>query len=402
MERLDAGYLNDLVVKAARGSDNAFAELYAATVQRLYVYAWFQLRDEEAAREVVGAVYALALRGLGAVKSPGLFLPWLCRQCFRQCRARLPHRDGPAASGAAVDQLLALPLSESQALIMEDVQGLPRQQIAEILNFSDALLRRCLRAGRKHLQRSGIPAGKAGAHPGRRIRESAPKLDALAAARLLEGVFAGDGREGNSVPLEALSAYAVYRRERFSLQRGVLIAAMVLFLLLPLLFVTPRFDLSLEETGERGLPVYTVELRSLLPVGRVTARLRSHALPVYEAGARRFTVEPTRNGELTVTVELVNRQARESVRQVTAVDSSSPELLGSVTGADRVLLRVEDSGIGVHLTAVYAVGASGQVYLPLRCDAERGEIEFEYPQENWDVYIPDYIGNTLHLALTLG
>ena len=38
----------------------------------------------------------------------------------------------------------------------------------------------------------------------------------------------------------------------------------------------------------------------------------------------------------------------------------------------------------------------------LSTDAETGEILFPYPEENWDVYIPDHIGNTLHLAITLG
>ena len=50
---------------------------------------------------------------------------------------------------------------------------------------------------------------------------------------------------------------------------------------------------------------------------------------------------------------------------------------------------------------IWAMGASGTVYHPLETDEEKGEIVFAYPEEMWDVYIPDHIGNTLHLALTL-
>ena len=84
------------------------------------------------------------------------------------------------------------------------------------------------------------------------------------------------------MPMEALSAYAVYRRERFFLQRGVLTAGLIVFLLLPLLFLLPEFDVHSVDRGERGLPVYTIEVHSLLPVGKVTAKLGTHALPVYD------------------------------------------------------------------------------------------------------------------------
>ena len=64
------------------------------------------------------------------------------------------------------------------------------------------------------------------------------------------------------------------------------------------------------------------------------------------------------------------------------------------------IIKVEDAGIGVDYRAVYAVGASGEVYYPLSSGEETG-IVFEYPDEAWDIYIPDHIGNTLHLAIKL-
>ena len=64
--------------------------------------------------------------------------------------------------------------------------------------------------------------------------EKDPKLDALAATKLLENVFEECNVEPNTVPMEALSAYSGYRKERFFLQRLILVIAIVLFMLLPL------------------------------------------------------------------------------------------------------------------------------------------------------------------------
>ena len=149
-----------------------------------------------------------------------------------------------------------------------------------------------------------------------------------------------------------------------------------------------------------GLPVYSIRMKSVLPVGKVTARLRSHSLPVYEAGRGHYTVEPTRNGELSLTVSLVNRQSRNEVCTVNDVDAKSPELVSSDIRTDSVLLTVRDEGIGVSWHGIYAADASGVIHYPISFDAEQGTVLFEYPSENWDVYIPDYVGNTLHLAMT--
>ena len=83
------------------------------------------------------------------------------------------------------------------------------------------------------------------------------------------------------------------------------------------------------------------------------------------------------------------------------VDSAAPRLTGSRIGEDTVQLTVRDDGIGVDFREILAVGSSGARIPPLRWDAETGEILFPYPEEDWEVYLPDHIGNTLHLALTL-
>lgn len=410
MEKLDQAYLTDLVVKARRGDSNAFAELYAATCQRQLAYILFMLPDRELALKALEDSLTQALRQLPGLQHPELYMPWLCRICFRCC-ADLSEGTGSGAvetpTGAyETSRVFNLPLSESQVLLMRYGQGLTVEEIAGTLNFSVRLVKRYLRSGRRHLQRAGgelsdesLPERRGRGAGRKRLPEA--RLDALRMAKLLESVFDACGWELNTVPLEALASYTVYRKERFSLQRGILAAALVLFLLLPSLFVLPRYEITVEEQGERGLPVYTIRVSSVIPVGRVVARLRTRELPVYEAGARLYTVEPTRNGELTVTVELANKQNLQTVETVTEVDAEGPKLRDSSIGTDTVLLIVEDIGIGVDYREIYAESASGETYRPLSADERTGEVLFAYPQEDWDVYIPDHIGNTLHLTFTL-
>ena len=229
--------------------------------------------------------------------------------------------------------------------------------------------------------------------------QNQPMIDPQQAAAVLEQIFEQCGVEPNSIPMEALSAYTVYRSERFHLQKGILVAMLTLFFLLPFLFVRARFTVDMQEDGVRKLPVYTVHVENILPVHSVKARQKNRMLPVYEADAKTFTIEPTRNGTLQISVALFNRQETTTVLKVEGVDRKGPAFTGSDVIDGMVYLYVEDDGIGVDYDGVYAANAAGTRVLPTETDPDTGTIVFPYPDEGWDVYIPDHIGNTLHLAL---
>ena len=421
METIDRSYLNELVLRTQKGSSNAFAELYAATYGRMYVYLTHMLKREEKADELLVRMYAAAAQRLASLSDPSLLMPYLARTAYQTAAE---HRSGENA-GQNAEHYRHIPIAESQILIMHDLQGMDETLIGDILNASEAEVRRYIKAGRRHLKQertligetpakkrmdpenqedddSGFLSRASAGKPGKRLRmrESMDGPDIGKAAALLERIFAESGKEDNTVPLEALASYAVYRKERFSWQKRLTGAAMAVFVLLPLLFLLPKVTVTSTERGERGLPVYTVRVRSILPVGKVTAHRRTHALPVYEAGAKEFTVEPTRNGEMTIRVELINRQAVQQTENVTAVDAEGPKLVKSDVGAETFTLYIKDAGIGVDYYETYARTSSGETVQPLSFDAEAGTVTFRFPEEPWDVYIPDHIGNTLHLALT--
>jgi len=408
VEKLDQAYLNDLIIKTKRGDGNAFAELFAAVSERQFLYLQYLLDDENAAKQALVDVFSNVLNNLSGLPNPNLFPVWLSRISMRYAVDHI----APATSPYTRAQMMRLPLAESQVSLMRYEQNLPVADIAEIMNVGNATIRRFIKLGKKHLkQDDNIDAttDSSGETDEKRMiqtdgsqiaRRRHAKLSTQEMAGILEEVFEKTGREPNTIPMDAISSYTVYRKERFTLQRAILVGAVIVFLLLPVLFILPKYEVRAAETKTRGLPVYSVHVSSILPVGKVTATLKDHSLPVYEAGAKDFTVEPIRNGTMQIYVELFNRQGVVKECEVSDVDASGPVLKDTVIGEDEFTLFVQDEGIGVDYAEVYAVGESGEVYYPISADEENG-IRFAYPDEGWDIYVSDHIGNVLHLALSL-
>jgi len=70
------------------------------------------------------------------------------------------------------------------------------------------------------------------------------QLPQATAEHILSNVLAACGRTPNSVPLEALTSYSNYRKERYALQRSLILLVLVLFLLLPLLFIAASISVT--------------------------------------------------------------------------------------------------------------------------------------------------------------
>ena len=52
------------------GDSDAFAELYAATYQRLYHFAYHYLKDEYLAQDALQETYILVLKNIHSLKNP--------------------------------------------------------------------------------------------------------------------------------------------------------------------------------------------------------------------------------------------------------------------------------------------------------------------------------------------
>ena len=230
-----------------------------------------------------------------------------------------------------------------------------------------------------------------------------PTLDALTATRMLEDIFEESELEPNSLPLEALDTQTAYAKRRLSPQRVILIIVMALWLLLPLMFITPKYDVTLTEPQGGDPPVYTIEVTSKLPVRQAEAVMDGKELSVYaKEDGKIFAVEPEKNGTMEIRITAVNRQTTVKTVEVTAVDEAGPKLISSDMDDTSVYLRMEDEGSGVDFENVYGITASGEVFFPEETDSVRGLITFGIPSEKCDIYVPDLRGNALHLTMGPG
>lgn len=230
---------------------------------------------------------------------------------------------------------------------------------------------------------------------------SEPTLDPQTAEEILKEVFKLSGKEPNPTPLEVLVSYRDYRQERYALQKHILDFVLLLFFLLPLLFLLPVFSLTPDVDAEPGRPVYSLKVRTFLPITRVTAVIDGYNISVYETDNRTYSIEPTRNGNLTVTVTLANNQYMTREVRVEDVDREAPKLISTRQEHGSLYLSVTDNASGIYYEGIYALNAEGQRTLPLSWDADTGCIEFLCPRATMDIYIPDECGNQLQLVVSI-
>ena len=227
-----------------------------------------------------------------------------------------------------------------------------------------------------------------------------PELSPDAAGKLLVNVFESCEVQPSNLPIETLTSYSQYRRERFSLQKYILLFVFVVFLILPLFFIPPR--LSLELASFDDYPTYTLLVNSrFIPVSRVTAAVDGKPVSVYESDARVFSITPTQNGELDVRVTLSNRQYNVIGCTVEGIDVDSPKFLGSSKGEDTLTLLVSEDGSGLDPDNIYAVTVSGTMLRPVSVDLETQSIVFPFPEESFTVFISDCKENVLQLVVTV-
>ena len=234
------------------------------------------------------------------------------------------------------------------------------------------------------------------------VQNNEPKMDALTATKLLDDIFDEVGMMPNTVPVEALAGYQDFQRRRFIPQTILLIVILVLWLLIPAFFITPKYDITQISTNDQNLPVYTVTVDSFLPVKNVEAILNGEDITIYAKDSKTYAVEPSHNGSMEIRVTAANNQVTVRTVEVDAVDDVGPKLISTNVEGSEVLLQMAENGTGIAYENIYAVGQTTKnIMQPNDFDKETGTIHFELSQEKWDVYIPDNRGNALHITVDI-
>lgn len=194
MSALDYNYVADLVVKAQNSDSDAFAELYAATYQKQYQFAYSYLKDEYLAQDALQETYIIALKDISKLKDPMLVVAWLNQINFRICFQlhkkqkryvaemadysdtntdglrspvalqtepgffHTPDENNPEDMVVKVDsreyimnQIMKLPFTEAQVIILKFYRNLKYDEIANLMDISRSSVKRYLNSGKSHL-----------------------------------------------------------------------------------------------------------------------------------------------------------------------------------------------------------------------------------------------------------
>lgn len=182
MAELDYNYIEELVERAYSGDSDSFAELYAATYQKQYLFSYCYLKDEYLAQDALQETYILALKNLGSLKDPKVFVSWLNQINFRVCfkmagkqakfnaemenfadekMQSVSSSDSPEKTVIHVDeknyllqQVMALPSTESQVVFLHYYKNMKIDEIAYMLEISRSTVKRYLASGKKRLASS--------------------------------------------------------------------------------------------------------------------------------------------------------------------------------------------------------------------------------------------------------
>ena len=174
---LDYKYLSELVLRAQEGDSDSFAELYVATYQHQYRFSYRYLQDQFLAQDALQETYILALKNLTTLRDPQVFVSWLnqinMRVCFRihrQEQRQDPHQlryeltrqlsnQDPQDRAMKQDyedwlvkEVLKLPFSESQAIILRYFRNMKLEEIADMMDISLSSVKRYLESAKKKLQ----------------------------------------------------------------------------------------------------------------------------------------------------------------------------------------------------------------------------------------------------------
>jgi len=231
-------------------------------------------------------------------------------------------------------------------------------------------------------------------------KDTVPPLSKEVADQMLSNVFEACDFEPNRVPLEVLQSYSHYRRERHILQKCIIVLVVILFLMLPVLFITANVEISWVDGTPPGSPIVQVTAKSIVPVESITASIGDYSLEVYQVSDGIYHIHPNANGTLMVTVTLANKQFTEHKMEVSGVDVEPPTLVSSQLVDGELEIFFQDDISSIDFSTIYAVDPAGQVVYPLRHDSDAVSVTFAYPEDHLNIFVADTCGNTLQLVLT--
>lgn len=152
-----------LVDEAAKGDFEAFGQLYGMFLDKIYRYAYYQVKDKMTAEDITENVFMKAWKGIASCEGRGqTFSAWIYRIAHNQIMDTLQARQKMASIEpddiaslddpefnvdrrleyeAMAEKIAELPVNQRQVLILKFIEGLSNAEIGHILNKSEGAVR---------------------------------------------------------------------------------------------------------------------------------------------------------------------------------------------------------------------------------------------------------------------
>lgn len=390
-KRMGHRQLEQLLLRAREGDEQAFAQLYRATCRAQWVQARALLGSDALAEEAVQESYLSLFRHMGELGNPRALVAYLNRSTYfasqnlRRVEARraasgeelldsLPDRDPHILPEAASDRrgrtaallsaLDKLPQRQRQAVVLRYFQRQTLPQIAAVLGCSEMTVKRELDRAKKALRGNlsgwlpavlplGIALRRAGEQPSPWQLGEVHLPMAGGAAGLVLAVTAGIAL----LPAPKILETAVWQAE-----------------------------------GRAGL---TARVAGAETVWLEDGDGNRYAL---ERGEDGFSLLPVKNGSYTLQAEGSNGRRVQTAVSVAGADEEPPALAEAYSQAGLVTVRLTDPA-GVDWERSFLLGADGALYRPLEAEGERAR--FDLPSGHYTLVAQDLLGNRGEGELTV-
>ncbi|MCF0141361.1 MAG: hypothetical protein HUJ78_05010 [Mogibacterium sp.] len=231
------------------------------------------------------------------------------------------------------------------------------------------------------------------------LNDKSHKISPELADQMLQNIFEACEVQPNSVALEDIESYSNYRKDKFKLRKVLVTVILLLFLVLPVLFISPQIVKITQAPTAK--PTYNMTVSAILPVSSVTATIDGTNVPVYQKEKGVYTLQPDREGTMLITVRLINKQYAQKKIKVTNVDTKAPYVVRNYKSGNKFFLYLKDDSSGVDYESIYCMDASENKTTPISYNEETGEVVFSFPANSVNIFISDKAGNQLHLLLTI-
>jgi len=176
--------LNRLIESAVAGDTAAFEQIMNHSQQKVMAMTWRILGNEADARDASQEVFLRVYKYLGRFKQDQDFFAWLYRITVNVChdiaRKRQQHSDRFMSLTAGADEgafaepaeqedaeeafvhtqqreliaraMATLPPKERASIVLRDVEGLPTDEVARIMNSSSTTVRSQISSARKKIK----------------------------------------------------------------------------------------------------------------------------------------------------------------------------------------------------------------------------------------------------------